>query len=428
MQRASIIDDLIEVVKRSDLNRKQIADALKTLGCLNYIRNHLDLIARAVDDRDNLSFYRFPHDREKGVLRDDKGTSFHIDGFKNGVEARESLLKYIDYIESLLQALTAAQRIVFASRLQFEKDSGCLPRRLGSSVMYAEEVVGDRITLNSIMNCAMQIARRQQLPLCAMAVRYFQDNFITHAVYNGNKILLNEAVILQYMADVLCESPDYIPQAEDPVAKFQTLCDEYKPNIVMGRAGMVQLHFTSQEAGREFAETVKQLDVLQGSGIEKARCKKELRDGKERYILRLTQTQYALVRKQDWIKTPSDPTHLSQAKPQALAATLSLPTLLTMPRTSEESAKAAVLSIETAILQKPNWTHMNLFKRKTTSNIPTRTASEILKIVNETRRSNDQDAWQKARVKVCKKLNAAHFLRDEDTKAFYDSLKKPAIP
>ena len=424
MQRSTNIDDLIDKLAHSAFSPNQIRDAKKTLGCLNYIRNHLDLIARAVDDRDNLSFYKKPGDREKGVLRDDQGTSFHIDVFKNGIEARQSLLKYIDYIENLLQKLTDPQRMVFVSRLQYDEDRGCLPKRLGSAVKYAEEVVGDRITLNSIMNYASQIARRQQSPLCATAVRYFQDNAITHAVYNDNKILLTEAVILHYIADVLCESADYIPAAEDPVAQFKHLCDEYKPNIVMGRRGMVQCHFTSKEASKAFEEQVKQLDVLQGSGIKNARSKLEFLNGQECYILRLTQAQYALVKKPDQVKTQPDSTDLAPAAPLTMTRVpIARPVF-----SPEELAKAAVLSIETAICQKQHWTRLNLFRKKSTSSVPTRTASEIVKLVREASRSDEPDAWQKASSKVFKKLNTSHFLRDADTQAFYDSLKSRKSP
>ena len=399
MQRFEIDDLIVQVESSRSLTAKQRYDALKTLNCLVYIRNKLDWIAGVVNDIHNLRYYAQPDDHQKGVLRDLSGTSFHITGFKNGAAARQNFEVQLNYIEKLLAQLTPAQRLVFAARLIFHHDRGCLTERLAGGLNYAEEIIEDRVKINSVFAAAQVIARRERITLMQAAKQYCKDNEIMRVMQGNTKVNVDDSVFSDYIRTVLSENEAYIPAKEDPIAVYKSLCAEFKPTIVLGQQGMVQCRFSSKQSGDEFAEKVKTLDVLQGLEAEKIHCTYH---GNPSFIVRLTQEQFMLI----------NPQGLMDLDPKAKAAE------------AERIAKVNVLAIADAINQKKCWIYVGLFGKKTASPVPTKTAGQILQLVKKAHSSVKPDTWRKIHAQILKKLDESSFLRDPDTRQFYDDLKK----
>jgi hypothetical protein len=123
-----------KILQNDWFSEKTTKDALKIINNIKYIKLNLDYVLYCVENKNDLSIYRFPSDQRKGVLRDRDGTSFHINSYQNANQAKNDLSRFIADFEAAAHTLTDDQvhPIVFLQAieaLEWENEIGCIEKR-----------------------------------------------------------------------------------------------------------------------------------------------------------------------------------------------------------------------------------------------------------------------------------------------------------
>lgn len=122
-------------------------DVLRVLHCLEYVRNHLNVIAQAVLVHklgNTPGKYRNQHDLDRKLLRDDRGTSFHMGAFATPKDASHGLTSLIQQVEEAITELSAHNKkrakrnlLIFLNHFQYDYEVGCLEARTHGALLWA---------------------------------------------------------------------------------------------------------------------------------------------------------------------------------------------------------------------------------------------------------------------------------------------------
>ena len=286
------LEKFLEEVFNSPLLSDAIKkDTYKIIHCLIYIYKNIDFICDAVTHKDQIKYYENPklwrghnpeRDKKNGVLRDDEGTAFHINGYKLAEEARRDLLENnVGQIAALLRQLTAEQRLGFARRLEFDSsnsDPGCLGKRTERSVMWGGRVLHAPFPyLDDIMWDCQSIyesSKKQDASFLGLVKRFCEENkYNTCITHNENKEITDE-LLSDYIGNVLGMDRDDVKPAPEPNEK---VIEPFMPanHIRLGQQGMVQYHFTNQTVAEKWVGELKKNPALKNTKIEKAKASHE---------------------------------------------------------------------------------------------------------------------------------------------------------
>ena len=305
------LEKFLEEVFNSPLLSDAIKkDTYKIIHCLIYIYKNIDFICDAVTHKDQIKYYENPklwrghnpeRDKKNGVLRDDEGTAFHINGYKLAEEARRDLLENnVGQIAALLRQLTAEQRLGFARRLEFDSsnsDPGCLGKRTERSVMWGGRVLHAPFPyLDDIMWDCQSIyesSKKQDASFLGLVKRFCEENkYNTCITHNENKEITDK-LLSDYIGNVLGMDRDDVKPAPEPNEK---VIEPFMPanHIRLGQQGMVQYHFTNQTVAEKWVGELKKNPALKNTKIEKAKASHESCShpfAEKCFIVRLNQVQ-----------------------------------------------------------------------------------------------------------------------------------------
>jgi hypothetical protein len=209
----SILENFISEILESSLPQKVKNDALRIIRCLIYIKENMNYIVWAADNKaEAITDHR---DQKNGVLRDSDGTSFHLNSYANGEEAKAGLTRLIQLVATGIEQLTPKKRLIFAQKMEWDKNKGCLEARVAPALEWAT-LVSDNILLNDIFSDCIK-NNNGDIPSIKSVLDYCSEQKITRATWDGREATINDALLRDYLKDVFCHEETLAPISSDIV-------------------------------------------------------------------------------------------------------------------------------------------------------------------------------------------------------------------
>jgi hypothetical protein len=309
-----------KVLENEYLTGKIKQDTLKVINNLKYIKLNLDYIAYCVEHKNDLSIYKFPTDKEKGVLRDEDGTSFHLNSYHQGAKAKKDLGDLIQSFEKIAEdsIKPGTHKLVFlaiAKAFEWDEEIGCIEKRTGkvlsqSALISSGAGISDEIVSDLFLNL--------YAPTCdqSMTVTDALDNFLKTFELPVNR----KAAVLTYLEDILCIEAESKLGGDAPLPATAITHVDNTLRVIMGGTGtMIQVHYALDQvhSAEKFVSSLQKNPALKNTQIHKASASFESYKGEPIIIVRLTLQQADILKIKPTAGTTSVVLH---AAPQTTVA------------------------------------------------------------------------------------------------------------
>jgi hypothetical protein len=317
---------LSRLTNEGDLARrftpKRLEDVMRILQCLRYVREHLPAIAEAVNQNeigDKPGQYRNEYDCRRRLLRDEFGTSFHLDRYDSSAAAAQALshvVQQFDYVFRTFAENQDDQHLVeFLRQLEWDNEVGCLEARTRPALEWAAIHFSSGLpTLESVIQAvqsrlAQQASSSQDISadvdLFNQVLAHCSRQQIQQVIKktrNGNQVMsVTPREIAAYLQEVLSLdlTEEQIAAQEQKVPENKQLNIDYKrylsfeqqAAIQRGFYGMYQYRFTAAKDASAFVAWLHEQNDLKDLAINKAKVKQE--NGV--HVVRLTKEQFQLL-------------------------------------------------------------------------------------------------------------------------------------
>lgn len=311
---------LNDVLCNERLGQQNKHDAMKVIECLKFIKVNLGkdgFISYAFEHQKDPAIYEWRYkkpldprdagqavkDQENSVLRDLDGTSFHIDKayYKNAAAGLEAYTNMIAEFEGAIVLMRAKNHLhPFTLKLEYDGDKGCLPKRIGGALDYANRLNGAQLQLNDLMQsfshdypaiAAGEINLSQAITL---AINYFKSDLGKFFFWQNELVELNEIILRKYFVDTF-----FLDESAAPTLNWNSFSEHM--TLGQGYYGMVHCKFSDSKIADEFVSWVKRhADIVD---IQKAKKAKISFDSKTVYLVRLSQEQHQCLKMRDQVST-----------------------------------------------------------------------------------------------------------------------------
>ncbi|TLY47415.1 MAG: hypothetical protein E6K54_05825 [Gammaproteobacteria bacterium] len=113
-------------------------DAYKVIDCLKFIKINLEFIGYAVEHRNDDTLYTYTQDKSKGVIRDFNNTAMHFNSYSSTELVQTGLKNLVEQFEQAIETMQEKGELeVFAKKLQFDGDVGCIEARTAAALSFA---------------------------------------------------------------------------------------------------------------------------------------------------------------------------------------------------------------------------------------------------------------------------------------------------
>ncbi|MDX1901268.1 MAG: hypothetical protein SFW66_04570 [Gammaproteobacteria bacterium] len=219
---------IANVSSSSKLHEQNRENALKVLKCMLWIKYHLDDISDFIDGKKDL--YINDRDRKLEVIRDDNldgngfGTAIHVTSYLKGTgeQAKKALGHLIAQTEYFLTALSDDEKIIFAKKLNYDGEVGCLEARTADAFKYASGILsGGLPPLDDLIeHCRkthIEERGESEDTLFDYILEYLKTNKIKRCLYGPKQteIVPTKKVIADYLRNILIIDVSYEEEEEE---------------------------------------------------------------------------------------------------------------------------------------------------------------------------------------------------------------------
>lgn len=253
-----------------------ISDMIKAINLIKFIQINIAWVAYAVEHKNDASIYRFPEDKEKGVLRDRFGTSFHINSYTTKEQVYSTFSKFIAefsaYIIAVLKAGENPQQCIykdpiktFAESFIYPNDVGCLEERMSKPREVALLIITNPLqSINAIMD---KIVNTNPVNSIVGALEQAQKYMGMEVLdINGNRIEITTEIIKQYCLEFL----NFEDEAIDEAAAANDTIQNFLPAIVDLKQDndIIKFYFKYEAESKIFINYIRHLLESNASSIE----------------------------------------------------------------------------------------------------------------------------------------------------------------
>jgi ankyrin repeat protein len=211
--KAYKLHEFIDYLQINFKDEPNLEIACKVLKTLVYIKLNFPFIAYAINHKNSdASIYKFPEDKDKGVLRapfTDNDMAFHIFNYDNAEEAIEAYQRLIDSIENGIEVLQSnpSYAKTFINKIRDNETTGCMEFRLSDALLYLSDPqinnlesmfhnLQTDINKNNIDDNDIGIFSR-------LLLEHFASHIDTVVLHQGNEVNLSWNLIHDYLKNIL---------------------------------------------------------------------------------------------------------------------------------------------------------------------------------------------------------------------------------